>query len=355
MDPLTHALSGALIARATAATAPGPDALPVRTRVAAGFVAAAFPDIDIVLRLIDTITYLNWHQGITHAPLMVPLWALLLARLFAWIDPAHHRWQAFFMPACLGLGIHIGGDLITAYGLMLFAPLSTARYSVPLAFVIDPWISAIVVAGLAAGALLPTRRSPAVLALIALLAYLSFLTLQMQGARDVAALHADSRGLPPAAVHVLPQPLSPFNWKLIVRDGDTYHVAHIALTEARHLWPPLNWIDALLRLHTAFRPVRLAQWQVLGRFGDSVATADFARDGWHQPAFDGFRRFAVFPLLERIDKDGEDGEGRPERCAWFVDMRFVLPSMPPSFRYGACRAEGGEWRMYRARGAFLID
>lgn len=352
MDPLTHALSGALIARATAATPPGPGALPVRTRVAAGFVAAVFPDVDIVLRLIDTITYLNWHQGITHAPLMVPLWALALARLFAWLDPAHHRWQAFFGPTCLGIGIHICGDLITAYGLMLLVPLSTARYSVPLAFVIDPWISAIVVAGLCAGVALPKRRSPAVLALIALLAYLSFLTLQMQRARDVGAVHADRRGLPAAAVHVLPQPLSPFNWRLIIRDGDTYHVAHIAQAEARQLWPPLSWIGALQSLHSAFRPVMRAQWQVLGRFGDSAAGADFAREAWHQPAFDGFRRFAVFPLLDRVDDEGDE---RSDRCAWFVDMRFVLPSMPPSFRYAACRDEGGEWRMQRARGAFLID
>ncbi|MGH8728304.1 MAG: metal-dependent hydrolase, partial [Burkholderiales bacterium] len=53
MDTLTHALSGALLARATASAtqahlAPGP-------RMAAGFFAAAFPDCDFALRLIDTL------------------------------------------------------------------------------------------------------------------------------------------------------------------------------------------------------------------------------------------------------------------------------------------------------------
>ena len=50
MDPLTHALSGVLLARA-AATASA--RLPLRWQITAGFAAAAFPDIDLILRLIE--------------------------------------------------------------------------------------------------------------------------------------------------------------------------------------------------------------------------------------------------------------------------------------------------------------
>ena len=47
MDTLTHALSGALVARATAPRPGTPDAIPLSRRVGLGFVAAAFPDLDV--------------------------------------------------------------------------------------------------------------------------------------------------------------------------------------------------------------------------------------------------------------------------------------------------------------------
>ena len=67
MDTLTHALSGALLARATAPRRPRSDDLPLGWRMATGLIAATFPDIDFAIRLVDTITYLNQHQGLTHS------------------------------------------------------------------------------------------------------------------------------------------------------------------------------------------------------------------------------------------------------------------------------------------------
>ena len=48
MDTLTHALSGALLGRATAPVN-DPNAIPLSRRVALGALAAAFPDIDVVV------------------------------------------------------------------------------------------------------------------------------------------------------------------------------------------------------------------------------------------------------------------------------------------------------------------
>ena len=121
MDPLTHALSGALLARAVAQSPPPSRSehittvLPLRVQIAAGFAAAAFPDVDFALRLIDTLTYLNWHQGPTHSLILLPLWAWLLSRLFAWLTQRHGDWKLFFPPICLGIAIHIAGDFITSY------------------------------------------------------------------------------------------------------------------------------------------------------------------------------------------------------------------------------------------------
>jgi inner membrane protein len=46
MDTLTHALSGALAARATQ---PSAGRISIAARVGAGFLACAFPDADVIL------------------------------------------------------------------------------------------------------------------------------------------------------------------------------------------------------------------------------------------------------------------------------------------------------------------
>ncbi|HRP97236.1 MAG TPA: metal-dependent hydrolase [Rhodocyclaceae bacterium] len=352
MDPLTHALSGALLARATAAPRADPRALPVRRRVAAGLAAAAFPDADFALRLIDTITYLNWHQGITHSLVMLPVWALLFAHLFARLDPAHPRWRAYYGPASLGLAIHIAGDLITAYGLMLFAPLSTQRFSLPLAFVIDTQITAIIVCGLLGAALLPrVGRAIGALALAALGGYVAFLALQQRHALAVGEAYASALGLPDVAIHALPQPPSPFNWKTIIAGGDTYHVANVGLDRRRQLWPPASAIPWLRAIHSAYAAPHEVHWQRIARFGDGPAIATLAREAWSRPEFTPYRRFAVFPRFDGLSHD--DGPSNP--CAWFVDIRFEVPQVPPSFRFGMCRDGTGAWQMRRMRGAFWID
>ena len=61
---LTHALSGALVARATA---PRKARISVAARGAAGFFAGAFPDVDVVFSLVSPITYMNQHGGVTHS------------------------------------------------------------------------------------------------------------------------------------------------------------------------------------------------------------------------------------------------------------------------------------------------
>jgi membrane-bound metal-dependent hydrolase YbcI (DUF457 family) len=84
LDTLTHALSGALLARATAPKDAPPRSIP--RRVAAGFFAAAAPDLDFVLAFVSPVFYLEQHRGPTHSVLLLPLWALLLFRGLS-LDP----------------------------------------------------------------------------------------------------------------------------------------------------------------------------------------------------------------------------------------------------------------------------
>lgn len=342
MDPLTHALSGALVARAGAPRQrPG---LPLRQHMAAGFGAALFPDIDFALRLFGTLTYLNQHQGITHSLLMLPLWTPLLALLFALLAGRRGDWRLFVAPVALGLLAHIAGDIVTAYGLQAFAPLSASRYALPLVFVIDP-----VVTLLLAGALmlaLRAGRAAAIGGLLAVAGYMGFLGLQQHKALALAQTHAGAS----MAVSALPQPFSPFNWLLIVEQGEAWRIARVNLRrhagDAAGSW----WPGIAGRMHAAHADGSARHWRELARFGHGDDAA-FAHAAWHSEAFAPFRAFARYPFLVSISDEGQ------RRCAWFADLRFDLPALGPSFSFGACRtsARADEWELVRARGRFWID
>src|SRR2546430_10569436 len=79
VDVIIHALSGALLARATASEEPR--AIP--RRIAAGFFACAAPDLDFVFGYAGPVQYLLNHRGITHSLVLLPLWALALSWLLA--------------------------------------------------------------------------------------------------------------------------------------------------------------------------------------------------------------------------------------------------------------------------------
>jgi inner membrane protein len=345
LDPLAHALSGALLARA-AATAPA--RLPLRWQITAGFTAAAFPDIDLILRLIDTITYLNWHQGPTHSLILLPVWAWLLAWLFSKLSRGRYNWRLFYHPACLGIAIHIAGDLVTSYGLMLFAPFSTERYSLPLVFVIDPWFSLIIITGLIVSWRYPQHRIPAIAALFVLYGYGMFLLTLHQQATAIAHRYVESQAIQPLHVAVLPQPLSPFHWKIIIRDRETYHIADIDLSTSTEKRQTGTWL--LSKMTATYRPVAENNWKIQQQFGSDPTRATLLREAWLAAAFTPFRAFAQFPVLDSVDVQ------RQEFCAWFYDLRFQFPELPPSFRYGVCREnDQADWRMVRQRGLFYID
>lgn len=343
MDPLTHALSGALVVRASAREHACAGQVSVRRRMAAGCVAALFPDIDFALRLVGTLDYLAWHQGVTHSLLMLPLWALLLAGLCARIGAAPVPWQTCYPACCLGIAAHIGGDLITAYGTMLFAPLSTARYALPLAFVVDPWITAILAGGLIAGLAAAHGRHAALGALLVLTAYLGVQAEQSRRVHALAAAQA-AAAQAPFGIDVLPQPFFG-NWLAVLREAEGYRIARLKLHPGGLPLPArLGAIDA------AYHPPQRAAWQALAPFGADPAEASFAAQAWQQPEFAGFRRFAVLPVLERVEHDAAAS------CAWFKDLRFELPTLTPSFRFAACRATAdGSWQLRRARGALWLD
>ncbi len=343
MDTLTHALSGALLARATA---PRAARIAVGARVAAGFCAAALPDGDFVLRYVSPVAYVTGHRGVTHSILLLPLWALLAAWICAKVDRTPGvAWRDYYLVCALGIGAHIAGDLITSFGTMVYAPFSAARVAWSTTFVIDLWFTGIILAGLAASWARRRSRVPAILGLAALGGYVGLQGLAHARAIDFGAAYAAQSGLDPARVSAIPRPVSPFNWTVMVAEDERYHYANVNLVRARTPPAPGPNAGLIARLDAAYAALAHAQWTTVEKYGPDPALRPLAARAWNDPSFEFFRWFADYPALFRVDR------GNPATCVWFQDLRFVLPGRDLNlFRFGLCRdADNAAWHTFRLR------
>jgi inner membrane protein len=335
MDTLTHALSGALLARATGSKDSPPRSLP--RRVASGFFACAAPDLDFVVGFVGPVEYLAHHRGVTHSLILLPLWAFVFSWLLAKILREPRGWRALYGVTALGLALHIAGDVITSYGTMVLAPLSDWRAQIGTTFIIDLWFSGIIVAGLAASAFLRRSRWPAVAASAVLVAYVGFQYLQREKAIGFGEQYARAQSLKSATVAVHPRPVSPFNWAVFVSDDYVHRFAHVNLIrEEPRAYRPGEGFIAML--DSVYQPLPAARWETRTRYGEGAAKP-LAQEAWNSPAMSVYRWFADQPAF--------DGMSAGSTCAWFVDLRFYTPGREaPPFRYGACRDRPGEaWRL----------
>ncbi|MCC7547785.1 MAG: metal-dependent hydrolase [Burkholderiales bacterium] len=339
MDTITHALSGALLARAMARGARAPGVPTTAQLVVAGTVAATFPDGDIVTSLFSSLAYLTAHRGVTHSLLVLPLWAALLAFVMGLVTRKPMRG---YLAVCAGgLAIHILGDLITSFGTMVLAPFSDRRFAIGTTFIIDLMLSGIIVLALAASAFWRQSRVPATLGLALVIAYVGFQGWMRAEAESVGQRLALSEGWSDATVVALPRPPLPSNWTVVVSHGEQYRYGHVNLW--RETIPAGDTGDGLIAaIHAAFRPATALQWQAATRYGTDPALQPVVREAWNAADFAVYRWFAELPALYRVDA------GNPSLCAWFEDLRFLTPgraSVP--FRFGVCRQERGPWQGFR--------
>jgi len=360
MDTLTHALSGALLARATEPASYDKDRhadqLPRRLRMWVGAWSAAFPDSDFVVSFVNSYSYLTVHRGVTHSILMLPLWAMGLAFLFRLITRQRYAWRAFVGTCALGIAAHIAGDIITSFGTMVLAPLSHWRAELSTTFIIDLYFSGIIVAGLIASWYWSKTRVPALAALALLAGYVGFQALQHHRAVEIGNAYIATRHLESAEAEAMPQPFSPFNWLVIVQQPNAYHLSYISLWRQEAPPPPPDDAHWLSRANASYRPANQALWESVPRYGRDPSDAALAETVWRADTLARYRDFALFPALYRVDREPQ------HTCVWFSDLRFAMKGRTMPFRYGACRDQGAHdnaWKIYRLQnddtGRDLLD
>ena len=257
MDNITHAISGILIARATAPDPQPGVTIPLGRRLVLGAIAASLPDLDYVIGWYSPLAYLIHHRGFTHSFVLLPLWAFAFAWLCAKLWRGGPGWRAYFSVFAWGIGIHIVGDWITSYGTLLLSPLSDRRFALSTTFIIDLWLGAILLAGVVASLAWRTSRIPAAAALAGVAGYVAFQGWLHHEAIEFGERYAQAQGWRDAKVAALPRPVSAFNWMVVVEDGDRLDYAQVRLARRPALLGAIG-VPLFTRLADAYAPAASA-------------------------------------------------------------------------------------------------
>lgn len=284
MDSLTHLAAGALTPLLFRKT-------PRRAAVIAfGIAAGQLPDMDVFFGS-GTEALLALHRGITHALAWQPVQILVVvipfyiwlycrrARVFPLPAPAGPRpaggGPAFFagtqgmggftfgrmcLIALLIAFTHIYLDCMTMFGTMALLPFSPVRVAAPAMFIIDPLLSVPLLillvlalrrspdiippaAGAASGfAFVPAGARKLARVGLAWVVLYPLLCLGVNAAATAAlgpSLAAESAlsstqvpARPGSRLRLLTEPFSPFVWKAVVDDGETYRMSTLFLFKA---------------------------------------------------------------------------------------------------------------------------
>jgi inner membrane protein len=139
MDPLTHSLCGAALAKTRLGKAS-------RLAPVALILGANVPDVDLLWSgWHEGATYLVHHRGFTHSIAGVVVCALALAAVVRFVErridaAAPAGWKPWLLPALAGVATHPMLDLLNTYGVRPWLPFSHERYYADLVFIVDPWL-----------------------------------------------------------------------------------------------------------------------------------------------------------------------------------------------------------------------
>jgi inner membrane protein len=318
MDPLTHLATGVICSQLVPAPSRWWAAL-------AGALFSVLPDVDYFFIFWDRLSFIRYHRGFTHSLVALPLFALAGALVGRFIGGP--RWfRPLLILGLVVLASHLLLDLATSYGTQLLNPFSRRRLSLDWIFIIDPYFTALLVAGAIAALSWPLwgpRLGAAFLALATV--YLLVCASYHHQALNLAhRLFKDSN---PGArtVAALPQPFSCRRWQLIAAGPAEIQQAFVQLPfeAVLGLGPggePAATVSGARSLNC---PVPAIPYQAPGHLtvqtwnpvpGPAALSSPEA-----EAILASFLEFARFPLLCRAGSQGGD-----QLLEW-LDLRFSVP------------------------------
>ena len=273
MDNLTHTLTGFALAESGLKRT-------TRLGVAALVIGANLPDVDGLVYLGGRgVNGLWFRRGWTHGVLAMVVLPLLLTGVLLLLDrrrggagPNAVRPRQLLLLAAIGVWSHPLLDLLNVYGVRLLMPFSHRWFYGDALFIIDPWVLAVLVAGILLARVTRLRERAARLALVVFAVYAALMAFGSWRAESlIQKTVTNRRSYRTLAAPAYGNPLE----REILRDlGGTYEVG-----------------DLTLGIHMRYTPVA-----AVGSAGNTAAAELAARTS------DGikFLSWARFPVYELV-------------------------------------------------------
>lgn len=227
MDPLTHALVGAVVTRPVVGGRG--DAVPrARALLLAGAFGALLPDVDRVIQsAADPLLHIEFHRHFTHALAFIPIGGIVaMLPWMVWRGMRPHR-RVLLVAATLGYASHGLLDASTTYGTLLLWPFSDRRVAWNWISIVDPLFTGMLLLGLVGGWFLQRRRLAAVMALSACVTYLAMGAWQRERAFDLQRQIARARGHTAVRAAVFPGFANQLVWRSLYEAGGTLYLDRI--------------------------------------------------------------------------------------------------------------------------------
>jgi inner membrane protein len=217
MDPLTQGALGAALPQSTWAKWSSHRKYQVALAGFLGMVGGMAADLDVLISSnTDPLLFLTFHRQFTHSLIFIPFGGLIMALLAHWV--LGRRWQLRFWQTALlcslGYATHALLDTATSYGTMLLWPFVETRYSWSVISIVDPLFTLPLALSVVMAA---ARNDPGLsrIGLVWALIYLGAGWWQHQGAREIAADLAASRGHAPLRFEIKPSFGNILVWKSV--------------------------------------------------------------------------------------------------------------------------------------------
>jgi hypothetical protein len=309
----------------------GPDVLG-HWRFVAGALGACLPHAEWLLWLWREGVFLQARHALLWSLPVMPLLALAAAATLAVLSGRH--WWKLYVPLASALAASVLMAIFTAEGVLPLYPLLDLHLALAMAHPLDGIVLLIGIITLATVWMFPSfKRDLARGGLGVLLVYMVALAIWAQHARAFGAEYAVA--IAPNAkvqVSVIPQPLSAFNWQVVVQEqtgenAGRLHLTHINL-QRKSVSKPGRGAAYAAYVHNRYMPLDSAVWQIFWQYGPpDMPLIDAVQNKLQYQAlrsgpFGRHARFAVWQNAVNIE------QAKGVACGVFTDARFI--SNPPA-------------------------
>lgn len=285
MDSLTQIALGAAIGEAVLGRRVG------RKAALWGAICGTLPDLDVLIPFGDPVADFTFHRSFSHSVIMLALLTPLMVWLIRKIHPADAEYRkGWFALVYLAFLTHVLLDSCTVYGTQIFWPLSEYPMTWGSIFIIDPFYTLPLIAGVIAIAVsrLNSQRAHrfnlAMLTLSTL--YLGWSFAAKNYTHGIARDELVRQGIEYRQIVSLPSPFNTILWRFVVMTPDGYAEGWYSLLDSGRAIDFAHRDSAaeLLSGLESHWPVTRLQWFTKGfyrvaRQGESVIMQDLRMGG----------------------------------------------------------------------------